>query len=214
MSAVKKTEQLYIYHLLSVVDPNSNELRFKFTCKGGKSFNSCQNICNNDFFIECSKTQNDLLINCEFSFLDILQPANWFKERFGIVVKPFYNIEEISLQEYDRKEYEDSSKKIRIFFEESNNQFKYASIYTDQPFFVDISLSHFMDFQTVLHNPNYHELFDYYYSDIWWNTYFYFNIVKPQALYEKKSRKRGPRGELANLMDAFIKIDHRKKRLL
>ena len=191
----------YIFHMKCEKNEETGEFLFSFTCKGGCYHFDCHDD-KGEFFIECTTTQKCLLLNQKRRFFKINKPAEWFFHRFGVSVKPFYNRTQIGFSERKLEEFRKVIGTQKIYFEkQSDGLFRYTHSMEPTPHWASVAYQELCDFDSDYNNRVIGHIFDYAYTAFWWKEYYGFYIYDQTP---KTQKKRGPRGELANLIDSSI----------
>lgn len=192
---------MYIFHLNGQLNEDTGEIRFFFTCKGGKKHNSCFDIQKHRYMIECSLNQRKELFNCGISFPEICETAEWFFDRFGITVKPFYTVEEIGFTIEQKTDFYDQSKSEKVYFAKcSAGQFWKAIPGEITNYHARVSYQERSDFDAITGDIELENLFTFPFSADWWGEYFNFTIHDPDPIVKLPPKKRGPKTELERLL--------------
>ena len=195
----------YIYHLKCEKNEKTGEYLFSLTCKGGTYHFDCINDEGN-FFFECTKTQKSMMSNYKRPILKQKKQWHWFKDTFGVYIKPFYTLEEIGFRQEKIAKYARTDATQKIYFEKTpDDQFRYTNSMEPTKYYANVCFQEIWDLECCFNDSVTGHIFDHAYTAFWWINYFGITIFENSSEKpEKKSRKRGPRGELANLLDSVI----------
>lgn len=196
---------MYIFHLNGGLFEETGEIKFFFTCKGGRTFNSCCDTLIHRFFIECSLKQKEEMFNSGTAFFDIFETAKWFLDTFGVEVKPFYTIKEVGFSINKKNDFQDQSKTHFVYFKQSADG-NYVILRNEETsnFRAGICKQELYALQAIMDREVFENYFLYAFSAHWWKMYYNITIENLNIPEEKIPKKRGPRGELANLQASGI----------
>ena len=196
---------MYILHLNGKQYADTGEIDYFFTCLGGVNHNSCLDTHEHRFFIECTDEQKKLIFNCRIAFKDILKSADWFYTRFGVVVKPFYTVNEVGFTKEQISDFADHPKNRLIYFKRhGDDNYIVAEPRKITDYFARISDQEQWDFDETKSNAEFDNFFTFPFSAEWWKVYFNFTIIDPEPPAKTPPKKRGPRSELANLLASSL----------